>query len=267
MMNEVPKKSRPLRQPIKDNHSMPAAPASLHDDTPHILVVDDDDRLRRLLSRYLGENGFRVTTADSAEQARRKLEGLSFDLAVLDVMMPGEDGTDLTRSIRQANQINASHQDLPVLLLTARAEAEDRITGLEAGADDYLSKPFEPKELLLRINSILRRSAPVIEAAAPVEGPLKIGPWVFNPDREELIGDGGTVKLTQTETRLLKALAQKPGEIVSREELSDGQDGADNSRTIDVQINRLRRKVEADPRNPRYLMTVRGEGYVLRPLD
>ncbi|MEO0392286.1 MAG: response regulator transcription factor [Pseudomonadota bacterium] len=251
---------------------MPADPIHRHpepslDDTPHILVVDDDDRLRRLLSRYLGENGFRVTTANSAEQARRKLAGLSFDLAVMDVMMPGEDGTDLTRSIRQANRLDPSHQDLPILLLTARAEAEDRITGLEAGADDYLPKPFEPKELVLRINSILRRTTPAVDTTPPVEGPLKIGPWVFNPDREELIQDGETVKLTQTETRLLKALAQNPGEIVSRETLSDGQDSGDNSRTIDVQMNRLRRKVEVDPRNPRYLMTVRGEGYVLRPLD
>ena len=242
-------------------------PAAPHDDKPHILVVDDDNRLRRLLGRYLGENGFRVTTADSAEQARRKLEGLSFDLVVLDVMMPGEDGTDLTRSIRASHRISPAHQALPVLLLTARAETDDRIAGLEAGADDYLVKPFEPKELLLRISSILRRSAPVTDAATPVEGPLKIGPWVFNPEREELIGDGDTVKLTQTETRLLKALAQKPGEIVSRESLGDGQDNNDNSRTIDVQINRLRRKLEADPRNPRYLMTVRGEGYVLRPHD
>ncbi len=236
-------------------------------DIPHILVVDDDTRLRKLLSRYLGENGFRVTTADSAEQARRKSEGLSFDLAVLDVMMPGEDGTELTRSIRQAKDLSPAHQDLPILLLTARAEPEDRIDGLEAGADDYLPKPFEPKELLLRIHSILRRAAPVIEVKQAVEGPLKIGPWVFNPEREELIGDTETVRLTQAETRLLKALARTPGEIVTRDDLTDGSDLAGNTRTIDVQMNRLRRKVEIDPRNPRHLMTVRGEGYVLRPGD
>ncbi|MAJ65417.1 MAG: DNA-binding response regulator [Alphaproteobacteria bacterium] len=236
-------------------------------DIPHILVVDDDTRLRKLLSRYLGENGFRVTTAESAEQARRKFEGLSFDLAVLDVMMPGEDGTELTRSIRQAKDLSPAHQDLPILLLTARAEPEDRIDGLEAGADDYLPKPFEPKELLLRIHSILRRAAPVIEVKQAVEGPLKIGPWVFNPEREELIGDTETVRLTQAETRLLKALARTPGEIVTRDDLTDGSDLAGNTRTIDVQMNRLRRKVEIDPRNPRHLMTVRGEGYVLRPGD
>jgi len=236
-------------------------------DIPHILVVDDDTRLRRLLSRYLGENGFRVTTADSAEQARRKFDGLSFDLAVLDVMMPGENGTELTRAIRQASGLSASHQDLPILLLTARSELDDRIIGLEAGADDYLPKPFEPKELLLRIHSILRRSAPVLDVKQTIEGPLKIGPWVFNPDREELIGESESVRLTQAETKLLKALAQTPGQIVSRDDLTDGTDLTGNTRTIDVQINRLRRKVESDPRNPRHLITVRGEGYVLRPGD
>ncbi|MBV6633484.1 MAG: response regulator transcription factor [Alphaproteobacteria bacterium] len=244
----------------------PVEPDEATAEAPHILVVDDDKRLRRLLSRYLGENGFRVTVAENAEQARRQFGGLQFDLAVLDVMMPGEDGTDLTAAIRRGDGMSADHQHLPILLLTARAEAEDRIKGLEAGADDYLPKPFEPKELLLRINSILRRSAPPPAPAETVsEGPVRLGRWVFNPDREELIGEDETVRLTQTETKLLRALAKRPGEIVSREELGDGADMGSNTRTIDVQITRLRRKVEVDPKNPRFLMTVRGEGYVLRP--
>jgi two-component system, OmpR family, phosphate regulon response regulator OmpR len=234
-------------------------------DLPHILVVDDDNRLRRLLSRYLSENGFRVSTADSAEKARRMLAGLSFDLAIVDVMMPGEQGTELTHSVRTAKDIPAAHQSLPILLLTARSETDDRIAGLESGADDYLTKPFEPKELLLRIHSILRRTQRIEPVAQPAAGPLKLGRWVFNPDREELIDGAETVRLTQTETRLLKALAQAPGEIVSREALGERAGLSGNVRTIDVQVTRLRRKVEHDPRNPRYLMTVRGEGYVLRP--
>lgn len=237
------------------------------DEQPHILVVDDDTRLRRLLARYLSEHGFRVTTAETAEQARRQLQGLMFDLLVLDVMMPGEDGNDLTAAIRQGQEIPAGHRHLPVLLLTARAESSDRITGLEAGADDYLTKPFEPKELLLRIHSILRRVHRIEVTAPEAAGPVRLGRWVFNPEREELTDNGTSVRLTQTETRLLKALAQAPGEIVSREELSEQAGLSGNSRTIDVQVTRLRRKIESDPRNPRYLMTVRGEGYVLRPGD
>ena len=229
--------------------------------TPHILIVDDDTRIRELLKKYLSDNGYRTSAAADAAQAQERMGALTYDLLVLDVMMPGINGLEFTERLRKAQN------SVPILLLTARAEVEQRIEGLAMGADDYLPKPFEPKELLLRIHSILRRAAPVIEVKQAVEGPLKIGPWVFNPEREELIGDTETVRLTQAETRLLKALARTPGEIVTRDDLTDGSDLAGNTRTIDVQMNRLRRKVEIDPRNPRHLMTVRGEGYVLRPGD
>jgi len=222
---------------------------------PHLLVVDDDARLRALLARYLGDQGHIVSTAASAAEARALLRSLAFDLLVLDVMMPVQNGVELARALR------AEHAALPILMLTARGEAEQRIEGLEAGADDYLAKPFEPRELLLRIAAILRR------AIRPAEGPrlIQLGPWRFDVARSELSGGGETVRLTDAEASLLRALAETPGGIVTRDELVDRSGGAVNARSIDVQVNRLRRKIEADPRAPRYLQTVRGSGYVLRP--
>lgn len=227
------------------------------EDMPHILVVDDDTRLREALRRYLGQNGFLVSTAADAAEARAKLDSLAFDLMILDVMMPGESGLDLTRGLKGR---------IPILLLTARGDPDDRIAGLEAGADDYLGKPFEPRELVLRIQSILRRLPK--PAAPPAE--TRLGRWIFDPTREELRGGADPaaeiVRLTTAEAALLKVLAANPGTVFTREELVDraGVDG-NNARTIDVQVTRLRRKLEDDPRLPRYLQTVRGEGYVLRP--
>ena len=223
----------------------------------HVLVVDDDARLRTLLSRYLAEQGFRVTTADHAADARAKLRMLQPDLVVLDVMMPGESGLELTQSLR------AARAGLPVLLLTARGAPEDRIAGFEAGADDYLVKPFEPKELVLRIRAMLRRTA-----AAPAEpaGPVRLGPLVFDPGRGDLRGPGGVVHLTGGEAALLAALARRPGEVLTREEIvTTLHMDESGERAIDVQVTRLRRKIEADPREPRFLHTVRGKGYVLKP--
>ena len=222
----------------------------------HVLVVDDDARLRTLLSRYLAEQGFRVTTADHAADARAKLRVLQPDLLVLDVSMPGESGLDLTQSLR------AEHAAVPVLLLTALGTPEDRIAGFEAGADDYLGKPFEPKELVLRIRAMLRRTVTVAEPA----GPVRLGPLVFDPNRGDLRGPDGVVHLTGGEAALLAALARRPGEVLAREEIAASvhMDEA-GERAIDVQVTRLRRKIEADPREPRFLHTVRGRGYVLKP--
>ncbi|MDR3425308.1 MAG: response regulator transcription factor [Alphaproteobacteria bacterium] len=228
---------------------------------PHILVVDDDTRLRMLLARYLGEQGFVVATAKNAEDARGKLKSLAFDLMVLDVMMPGESGFELTRALRSSD---TNTRPLPILLLTAKGETEDRIEGLEAGADDYLMKPFEPRELLLRINAILRR-APKPKAGAKIL--LRLGAWTYDPERNELKSADEIVALTGMEAGLMQALAANPGQVINREALAErsaaGQ--AINDRTIDVQVTRLRRKIEADAKNPRYLVTVRGEGYSLRP--
>lgn len=227
---------------------------------PHILVVDDDTRLRGLLGRYLSEQGFVVATSKDAEDARTKLKNMSFDLMVLDVMMPGENGFELTRSL----QGSGAKGTLPILLLTAKGETDDRIHGLEAGADDYLMKPFEPKELLLRINAILRRTG---RAKDSVKEVLRLGAWTYDPERDELRSGGEVIVLTGMEAALMKALASVRGQVLSREALVDqsaaGQ--AINDRTIDVQVTRLRRKIEPDVKNPRYLITVRGEGYSLRP--
>ncbi|CCD00009.1 two-component response transcriptional regulator (OmpR family) (plasmid) [Azospirillum baldaniorum] len=231
--------------------------AMTEEDQPHILVVDDDTRLRELLRKYLAGNGFLVTTAKDAAEARAKLAGLAFDLLVLDIMMPGETGLELTESLRR-------ERDLPILLLTARGEPDDRIAGLEAGADDYLAKPFNPRELLLRINSILRRQASRPADPVPPQ-PVKLGPMIYLPDRDELRAGEEVVRLTTAEAGLLRVLAASPGTIFSREELTERSKVAGNARTIDVQVTRLRRKIEPDPREPRYLHTVRGEGYVLRP--
>lgn len=220
----------------------------------HILVVDDDERLRELLFQFLMESDFLVTTAVSAADARQKLKHLQYDLIVMDVMMPGEDGFSLTKSLK------AEKLATPVLLLTALGEIESRIQGLEAGADDYLPKPFEPRELLLRVNAILRRVAaqPAVQGEA-----MRFGRWMFDMERGELVDGDERLPLTQVEHTLLKALAGKKGEVVSREDLAQlcGMDAAE--RTIDVQVTRLRKKLEEDPKLPKYLQTVRGKGYVL----
>jgi two-component system phosphate regulon response regulator OmpR len=224
---------------------------------PHILVVDDDDRLRSLLRRYLAEQGFIVTTATNAADARAKLKHLSYDLMVLDIMMPGETGLELTQFLRGAAKSSA--KQLPILLLTARGESSDRIEGFEVGADDYLLKPFEPRELLLRINAILRRVP-----KPPVTMPdLKLGNWSYNPQRDELRSGDEVVRLTDMEASLMRLLAAEPGVALSRETLAERSKGAISDRTIDVQVTRLRRKIETDAKNPRYLITVRGEGYML----
>lgn len=230
-------------------------------DLPHILVVDDDTRLREALRRYLGQNGFLVTGAEDAADARARLAGLAVDLIVLDVMMPGESGLDLCRDL-------STQGETPVLLLTARGEADDRIQGLEAGADDYLAKPFEPRELVLRLNAILRRRARQGAVATPTASThlIRLGRYLFDGEREELRAGGEIIRLTAMEAGLLRVLAADPGTVFTREALVEkaGVDAA-NARTIDVQVTRLRRKLEDDPREPRYLQTVRGEGYVLRP--
>ena len=250
-----------------------AVPAS--NMSAHILVVDDDKRLRDLIARYLGEQGFRVTVATDAADARAKLKSIAFDLLVLDIMMPGESGLDLTRALR-------SESSVPILLLTAMGEVQDRITGLETGADDYLGKPFEPKELVLRINAILKRARPRVAAPAPAAGTVRFGAFAFEIDRRRLYKGGEIVHLTEAEGDLLLLLARRAGQPVSRDELSmraaatESEDVAPEtgdgtvielgaSRLIDVQMTRLRRKIEDDPRFPRYLQTVRGIGYVLRP--
>ncbi|MBV9551398.1 MAG: response regulator [Alphaproteobacteria bacterium] len=229
-------------------------------DAAHLLVVDDDPRLRDLLRRYLAESGFRVTAAADAGEARARLASFSFDLIVLDVMMPGETGLALTRSLRSPEN---GGNPVPVLLLTAMAEAEDRVNGLESGADDYLAKPFEPRELVLRIRNILQRRPPPDEPAPPAE--LCFAGFRFDVARGELFRDGELVRLTAGESALLSGLAQGAPAAVSREDLSRAAQFSGNVRNVDVQMTRLRRKVEPDPRNPRYLQTVRGTGYALRP--
>ncbi len=235
--------------------SQPLAPAL----RPHILVVDDDDRLRELLRRYLAGQGFVVSTAAGAEEARCLLKNFGYDLMVLDVMMPGETGLELTRSLR--GTFRPGGRQLPILLLTARGEADDRIEGLESGADDYLTKPFEPRELLLRINAVLRRVAKPPDRLPE----LKLGAWVYDPQRDELRSATETIRLTDMEAGLMRVLAAEPGAVVSREVLAEQSKSSVNDRTIDVQVTRLRRKIEGDAKNPRYLVTVRGEGYMLMP--
>ena len=221
---------------------------------PHILVVDDDTRLRELLQRFLSENGFRVTTAEDAADARKHMAGFYFDLIVLDVMMPGETGFELTTSLRATS-------NMPILLLTAMAESDDRIGGLERGADDYLTKPFEPRELLARIRSILRRSATQSEP----QGEIALGGFTYDPVRQQLRGPAGPVRLTGAEARLLQVLASNPGIPITREDLQRQSELGGTVRAVDVQVTRIRRKIEPDPKVPRYLQTVRGQGYVLWP--
>ena len=223
-----------------------------NDNAAHLLVVDDDNRIRDLLTRYLGSHGFRVTAAADAADARRQIAGMAFDLLIVDIMMPGESGLELTQSLRQT-------MDVPILMLTARSETEDRIEGLETGADDYLPKPFEPRELLLRINNILKRGSlpPVPEIEF-----VRFGPFTFHIPRGVLKRGDEVIRVTERERDLLQIFASRPGETVQRHELLTAT-GASSERTVDVQINRLRRKIEADPSNPIHLQTVRGIGYRL----
>ena len=225
----------------------------------HLLIVDDDERIRGLLQKFLMRNGFLVSSARDAAQARRILGGLEFDLIVMDVMMPGEDGVTLTRDLRKRLQT-------PILLLTARGETSNRIEGLEAGADDYLVKPFEPKELLLRINAILRR-VPQVKAAEPVRQIIHLGAVRYDLDRGEMWRGDVPVRLTATEAQLMRIFAAAPGVALSRDRLVGDNSSFDaaQERAVDVQITRLRRKIEDDPKAPRYLQTVRGEGYMLQP--
>jgi two-component system phosphate regulon response regulator OmpR len=230
----------------------------------HLLVVDDDERIRGLLQKFLMRNGFMTTAARDAAHARRLLAGLDFDLIVLDVMMPGEDGLSLTRDLRQT-------LSTPILLLTAKGEADDRITGLEAGADDYLPKPFEPKELLLRVNAILRR-APKQPEEQQIVQVLHLGPIRYDIERGELWRGSETVRLTATEAALMRIFSGQPNQPFSRSELvgllnrDKGVTGEQvQERAVDVQITRLRKKIELNPKQPRYLQTVRGAGYMLAP--
>ncbi|PWS36928.1 DNA-binding response regulator [Falsiroseomonas bella] len=237
--------------------SQPAI-ADSQSEAPHLLVVDDDARLRTLLQRFLAEQGFRVTGAADAAAARHALANMFFDLVVLDVMMPGETGIELVESLRRKGQ------DVPILMLTARGSPDDRIAGLEAGVDDYLAKPFDPRELALRIRTILRRAAP--PPVETVAGPVQLGSRWFDPQRAELRGPEGVVRLTGGEQALLAALAARPNEILSREEIAEALGTPEaGERAIDVQVTRLRRKIEPDPREPRFVQTVRHRGYVLRP--
>ena len=229
------------------------APVKLADDAPHLLVVDDDRRIRDLLSRFLASEGYRVTTADTAADARGKLKSLSFDLLVLDVMMPGESGFDFAKSLRGTS-------DVPILMLTARDAAESRIKGLEMGADDYLSKPFEPRELSLRIASILKRTQPT--APPPAAESVSFGPFIYHLARGELRTGDEIIRLTDRERDMLRILAATPGVTVSRMALA-GNGGSVSERAVDVQVNRLRRKIERNPADPLFVQTVRGIGYRL----
>jgi len=223
----------------------------LPDDAPHVLLVDDDQRIRDLLGRYLFENGFRVTTAQDSSTARASMRGLSFDLVILDVMMPGENGLELARNLKSISPV-------PICMLTARAEPEDRVEGLEAGVDDYVTKPFEPRELVLRLQNIMRRGR--IEPGPREE--IRMGDYTFHVARGELKRGEEAIKLTERERDLLRLFASRLGSPIARHELAS-DDSTGNERAIDVQINRLRRKIETDPSNPVYLQTVRGKGYIL----
>lgn len=225
--------------------------SQLPDEAPHILVVDDDQRIRDLLGKYLYDHGYRITLAGDAATARAAMRGLVFDMLILDVTMPDETGIEFAKKIRQQSQV-------PILMLTARSEPDDRIRGLETGVDDYVPKPCEPRELLLRINNILRRA----EISADENSELHMGSFVFHIARGELKRDGESIKLTERERDLLRLFAQRPGAPIPRHELAtSGANGSE--RAVDVQINRLRRKLESDPSNPVYLQTVRGKGYIL----
>ena len=238
----------------------------MQEDLPHILVVDDDERIRQLLKRYLTAQSMVVITAEDAAVDREYLKELQFDIVVLDIMMPGESGLNLTRYIKDSSNI-------PVLLLTARAEIEERIEGLSAGADDYLPKPFEPKELVLRIQAILRRTAQTTQSKSPQDISSQqqmIGPWTYEPQQKKLSKISDTdqstsnITLTDAEVALLNALLRRP-DIPMRRDILAQQLGMDSQdRAIDVQITRLRKKIEEDPKSPRYIQTIRGQGYLIR---
>ncbi len=219
-------------------------------DTPHILVVDDDERIRTLLARYLKENGYLASAVESAERADAIMKTITFDALVVDIMMPGETGLDMTKRVRAGSAV-------PILLLTARGEPQDRIAGLEAGANDYLAKPFEPRELVLRLQGLLQRSA-----LPPRDDLVRFGPFAFDAGRGELTNGNERVKLTDAELHLLRTLAAKPGAAIPRAVLAQKELGVFD-RSIDVQVTRLRRKIEDDPRTPEHLKTVRGIGYAL----
>jgi two-component system phosphate regulon response regulator OmpR len=223
----------------------------LPDNAPHVLVVDDDQRIRDLLARYLFESGFRVTTASNTAAARASMRSLTFDLVILDVMMPGESGLEFARHLK-------SIAPVPICMLTAKAEAENRVEGLEAGVDDYVTKPFEPRELVLRLRNIMRRG----QIAAGPRDEIRMGDFTFHAARGELKRGEETIKLTERERDLLRLFASRPGTPIARHELANDESSG-SERAIDVQINRLRRKIETDPSNPVYLQTVRGKGYIL----
>jgi len=225
--------------------------AAMPDDAPHILVVDDDERIRDLLSSYLVSNGFRVTQAEDGAAALSRLQGLAFDCIILDVMMPGDSGFVIAEEMRKT-------LDVPILMLTAQTEPEHRVKGLELGVDDYMAKPFEPRELVLRLQNILRRRS----SLKGKEGSVRFGPFVFDLSRNELKRGDEAIRLTDREREVLREFAMNRGELVSREDLARLGE-YENERAVDVQINRLRQKIEADPANPAYLQTVRGKGYLL----
>ena len=229
----------------------PAKAEPLTDNAPHILIVDDDKRIRDLLAQYLGARNFRVTTAEDAATARATMRGLTFDLLILDVMMPGESGLELARSVRET-------MTTPILMLTARSDADQRIEGLETGVDDYMPKPFEARELLLRLHNILRRR----EAKPVTRDEVRMGEYLFVISRGELKKGEETIKLTERERDLMRLFAQRAGTPIARHELILGE-ATNSERAVDVQINRLRRKIEFDPSNPVYLQTARGKGYIL----
>jgi two-component system phosphate regulon response regulator OmpR len=225
---------------------------ALPDNAAHILIVDDDQGIRSLLARYLFDKGFRVTTAEDAACARAAMRGLTFDVVILDVMMPGESGLDLARELKTISNI-------PICMMTALVDPEQRVEGLEAGVDDYVAKPFEPRELLLRLHNILRRG----QGSSGPKDEIKMGEFTFHVARGELKRQEETIKLTERERDLLRLFAQRRGMPIARHELAGDDSSGSSERAIDVQINRLRRKIETDPTNPVYLQTVRGKGYIL----
>ena len=230
----------------------------------HLLVVDDDQRIRKLLEQFLTNSGYRVSTASTSEMARKLLQQIQFDMLILDIMMPGEDGLSLTRALSKSNRT-------PILLLSARIEASDRILGLEMGADDYLAKPFEPRELLLRVEAILKRSLITKDTKIPSE--ISVGHLKYNITRQELWSETHRINLTSVETKLMQTFAQRPSSVLTRDDLITSISKKNplttneeiNVRSIDVLIKRLRQKIEKDPKNPNYLKTIRGFGYILEP--
>lgn len=234
---------------------MPETAGIVADDAPHVLIVDDDQRIRALLSRYLSDNGFRVSAARDASQAQKAMAGLAFDIIVLDVMMPGQSGFDFAAELRE-------HSKVPILMLTALSETDQRIKGLEIGVNDYLAKPFEPRELVLRLRNILAGAQTPAATAPTPPGEIRMGAHVFDIARGILSCGNETVRLTDRERDMLRLFANQPGTPIDREELAS-DDGSTSNRAVDVQINRLRRKIEPDPAHPIYLQTVRGKGYVL----